>query len=374
MIVLAFDTAMAGCSAALYDAVEERVLASRFFAMSKGHADAIAPLIREMMEEAGIGFGALGRIGVTIGPGTFTGVRTGLAMARGLGLSLDIPVVGLDTLSAIACNEAGNGTPVAVAADARRGEVYLALFSRDLRMIEPPQVLAIAEAARRLPEDPVAVMGTGAEALISAAAGRSLVRSDAGDLPRATAFIRRIANMTPEPIPPEPLYLRPPDARPQERLATRGRPSFAIQPADAGAANLLAQLHAECFDNPWTGSDMARLMAMPGAIALLASEEGEPSAFLIARQAADEAEILALGTRPFARRRGAARALMEKLESEIVHRGALALFIEVARSNVEAQRLYQALGFSNAGTRRNYYEKPGGSREDAVIMRKDLAT
>src|SRR5437762_13202812 len=96
MIILAFDTAMAGCSAAVYDAIGKRVLAERFLAMAKGHADAIAPFIRDVMEEAGIGFAELGRVGVTVGPGTFTGVRTGLAMARGFGLSLGIPVVGLE--------------------------------------------------------------------------------------------------------------------------------------------------------------------------------------------------------------------------------------------------------------------------------------
>ena len=84
MLILAFDTAMAGCSAAVYDAGRDQVLAERFLVMAKGHADTIAPLVRDIMEEAGIAFSELGRIGVTIGPGTFTGVRTGLAMARGL--------------------------------------------------------------------------------------------------------------------------------------------------------------------------------------------------------------------------------------------------------------------------------------------------
>src|SRR5947207_4853976 len=141
MIVLAFDTAMAGCSAAVYDADANRVLAERFLAMSKGHADAIAPLIRDIMEEAGTGFAELGRIGVTVGPGTFTGVRTGLAMARGFGLSLGIPVIGLDTLSAIACNLEEEDLLVAVAADARRGEIYFSLFDRDLAAAEMPSVL-----------------------------------------------------------------------------------------------------------------------------------------------------------------------------------------------------------------------------------------
>src|SRR5207247_3498969 len=119
--------------------------------MSKGHADAIAPLIREIMLEARVGFDKLGRVAVTTGPGTFTGVRTGLAMARGLALSLSIPIVGVDTLSAIACNAADYRAPVAVAADARRGEIYFALFDSQLAMMHEPAVLAASEAAQRLP-------------------------------------------------------------------------------------------------------------------------------------------------------------------------------------------------------------------------------
>ncbi len=373
MIILAFDTAMAGCSVAVYDAARDRRLAERFLLMSRGHADQIAPLVRDVIKEAAIGFAELGLIGVTVGPGTFTGVRTGLAMARGLGLALGIPVIGMDTLAAIACNVSPADMPIVVAADARRGEVYFGLFDQEMTSRHAPTVLSAQEAAKRLPEGPITVLGTAAQALMDAAATKLLIRSSAGDLPRASAFIARMAAMKPPAEPPEPLYLRPPDAKPQERPASK--PSvYTIEPAGAGAASLLAALHAECFDNPWGAADMARLMAMPGATALLASEAGEPCAFLIARQAADEVEILTLGTRPHARLRGAARALFERLQSEIVQRGARALFIEVAKTNEAALHLYHRLGFINAGARAGYYERTGGRREDAVVMRKDLAT
>jgi tRNA threonylcarbamoyladenosine biosynthesis protein TsaB len=371
MIVLAFDTAMSGCSAALYDSEGERVLAERHMVLPKGHADVIAPLIREIMEESGVGFGNLGLIGVTIGPGTFTGLRTGLAMARGLGLSLAIPIAGIDTLTAIACNAEKELAPVAVAADARRGDVYYALFGRDLSRLQEPAVLPVAEAARRLPGGPINVIGSGAQALIAAAPTRQAVRSGAGDLPQAGTFIRRLARSEPASTPPEPLYLRPPDARPQLRPGWL-RQRWMIEQADVGTAGLIAALHAECFDNPWPASDIARLMAMPGAVTLLASAEGEPCAFLIGRQAAGEAEILTLGTRPFARRQGAARALVEELRNVLAAAGTDLLFIEVASNNEPAQRLYSGLGFANVGRRKHYYEKPGGPSEDAIILRRNF--
>jgi tRNA threonylcarbamoyl adenosine modification protein YeaZ len=371
MIVLALDTSMAGCSAALYDSAEGRLLADRFSLVQKGHGDLIAPLIRGLMEDARITFSELGRIGVTVGPGSFTGVRTGLAMARGFGLTLGIPVVGLDTLLAIACNAADWAAPLVVAADARRSQVYFASFGPGLRLEDGPMVLALDEAATRIPLGNVAVLGTGADALIEASSRKDLVRLHAGDLPRAGTFVEWIAAMEPGGLPPEPVYLRPPDARPQERPLPR-RCKFTLEQAGAEAAALLAAIHAECFDNPWSMADMARLMGAPGTVALIASQGGEPCAFLLARQAADEAEIIAIGTRPFARRQGAAVLLIDELVSRMAESGARSLFIEAAIGNEAAQALYRRSGFERQGVRRGYYQRLGGEREDAVVMRKAL--
>ncbi|MFL5259627.1 MAG: tRNA (adenosine(37)-N6)-threonylcarbamoyltransferase complex dimerization subunit type 1 TsaB [Hyphomicrobiales bacterium] len=373
MIVLALDTSMAGCSVALYDAAQARLIADRFSFVQKGHADLIAPLVRELMNEAGLTFPELGCIGVTVGPGSFTGVRTGLAMARGLGLALGIPVVGLDTLSAIACNTVDRGASLVVAADARRSQVYYASFGPGLRLEDGPVVLGLDEALMRLPKSEAAILGTGADALIEASSRSDLIRLQRGDLPRAGAFAGRIAEMEPRGDPPEPLYLRPPDARPQERLIP-GRRDFNIEYAGPEAAALFAAMHAECFDNPWSTADMARLMGMPGAVALFASRKEEPCAFLLARQAADEAEIIAIGTRPFARRQGAAALLIDGLVSRMAECGARSLFIEAGCGNEAAQALYRRSGFETKGVRRGYYQRPGGELEDALVMRKVLLT
>src|SRR4051812_35357837 len=119
MKLLALDTAMGACSVAIHHSGWD-VLAKAFVAMDRGHAEAIAPMVRDVMAQAHISFGELDRIVVTVGPGTFTGVRIGLAMARGLGLALDIPVVGIDTLTAISVNLTEDGLPALVASDARR--------------------------------------------------------------------------------------------------------------------------------------------------------------------------------------------------------------------------------------------------------------
>ena len=366
-MLLAFDTSMAACSAAVYDAAQNRVLAARFAVMERGHADALAPMIKAVMDEAGIAFSRLDRIGVTRGPGTFTGVRTGIAMARGLALALDRRIAAIDTLIAIAANAPGGTASLVIAADARRGEVYFSPAPG-----AAPVVLPVAEAVHRLPAGQSFILGTGAEALIAAAPQGRLIRLPAGDMPDARNFAALCATHPVSNDPPEPLYLRPPDAKPQHQGVKPGT-HITIRQASVSEAQILSALHAECFDNAWSPSEFAKLMAMPGAATYLALEGDEPLAFLLARQAAGEAEILTIGTRPFARRRGIAKKLMSHLAHELRQVGLVQLFIEVAADNGAARALYEREDFAVTGKRKAYYEKPGGQREDAIVMMKALA-
>ncbi|HTN98591.1 MAG TPA: tRNA (adenosine(37)-N6)-threonylcarbamoyltransferase complex dimerization subunit type 1 TsaB [Nordella sp.] len=366
-MLLVFDTSMAACSAAAYDMAQGRVLAARFTLMERGHADALAPMIKEVMDEAGIAFADLTRIGVTLGPGTFTGVRTGIAMARGLALALDLKVTVLDTLTAIAANAPPDKTPLVIAADARRDEIYF----RGASPGDAPMVLPVAEAVHRLPEGRSFVLGSGAEALVALAPPGRLIRLTPGDMPDARNFAPLCAILPVAETPPEPLYLRPPDAKPQPQAAVAAA-SVILRPASVGEAKVLAALHAECFDNAWNAAEFAKLMAMPGAHAYLAIDGDEPVAFLLARRAADEAEILTIGTRPFARRRGIAKTLLSHLADDLRQAGLARLFIEVAADNGAARALYAEQAFAVTGRRKAYYEKPGGQREDAIVMMKAL--
>jgi len=365
-MLLVFDTSMAACSAAVYDTAPGRVRAYRFAVMERGHADALAPMIKSVMEEAGIAFADLACIGVTRGPGTFTGVRTGIAMARGLALALDRKIAAIDTLSAIAANAPKGKTPLVIAADARRDEIYFSTESA------APVVLPLTEAVHRLPAGQSFILGTGAEALIAAAPPGKLIRLTAGDLPDARNFAALCAAHPLSDNPPEPLYLRPPDAKPQHQ-AMMSPAQVMIRQASVEEAQVLSALHADCFDNAWSPSEFAKLMAMPGAITYLALEGDEPLAFLLARQAAGEAEILTIGTRPFARRRGIAKKLMSHLTHELREAGLTQLFIEVAAGNGAARALYERQDFTVTGNRKAYYERPGGRHEDAIVMMKALA-
>ncbi len=363
MKLLVLDTAMAACSVAVHQPGE--VLAKAFATMERGHAEAIAPMVRDVMGEAGIPFSGLDRIAVTVGPGTFTGVRIGLAMARGLGLALGIPVIGIDTLSAIGANVIETDTPVLVASDARRQEIYAALFDGSGKILHQPTVISIEACLQLLPEGPLLVLGTAAEAVIAASARPDLIRSSAGDVPNAAYFGRTAFSLPVTGGMPIPVYLRAPDAKPHTAIGLR------IRPAGIAEAEIFANLHAECFDTPWRAKEFSQLLAMPGAAAALAVEADEPLGFILTRSAADEAEIITLGIRPGAQRRGIAKVLVNHQITE-QFKNVRACFIEVGISNSAARALYVSCGFTEAGTRRAYYERSNGPREDAVIMRKVL--
>src|SRR5580658_2577328 len=102
MRVLAIDTALAACSAAILDTAHGGIVVSASLPMTRGHAEALIPLLGRITAEARMAFRDFDRIVVTTGPGSFTGLRVGIAAARGIALSIGKPAVGLSTLSAYA--------------------------------------------------------------------------------------------------------------------------------------------------------------------------------------------------------------------------------------------------------------------------------
>jgi tRNA threonylcarbamoyladenosine biosynthesis protein TsaB len=206
MIVLGLDTCLSACSVAVRDG--ERVLAWNSEVMARGHQERLAPMAQRVMAEAGLAFPQLERIGVTVGPGSFTGLRIGLAFAKGLGSALGAPVVGVGTLEALAADIGGL---VFAAIDARRGQVYVQGFD-DGRALTAPDALAATSAAAWMMElamgRPLTVVGSGAALLAELAPGAEVMAKDGAD----ARLVARLAQDR-SPNPPTPLYLRAPDAK-----------------------------------------------------------------------------------------------------------------------------------------------------------------
>lgn len=212
MRVLILDTALGACQAGLFD--EETPLAVLERPMEQGGMERIAGLTRELMQAAGTGFDAIDRIGVTAGPGSFTGLRVGLAFAQGLGAALARPVIGLSSLDGLAASTATEGVVMAVI-DARRGQVYARAF-RDGSPLGAPEALDLDQAqvqARALGAG-LRLVGSGAP-LVAEGLDRAEIVALAAPSPTALARLTRMAD--PETAPPRPLYLRAPDAKPSTR-------------------------------------------------------------------------------------------------------------------------------------------------------------
>ena len=111
-------------------------------------------------------------------------------MARGLGVALNIPIIGINSLAAIAANETVKNIPIVVAVDARAGEIYFASYDQSGHEVTAPAVVALAEAHKFMPSHSVRMLGTAADLLLNKMDGHHNLRSDAGDLPIAENFVR----------------------------------------------------------------------------------------------------------------------------------------------------------------------------------------
>lgn len=148
----------------------------------------------------------------------------------------------------------------------------------------------------------------------------------------------------------------------------------AIRPVGLPHLSVLAALHAEAFEDAWSESSIGELMAMSGALALLAELDSEGAlGFLLCRQAGSEWEVLTLAVRPAARRRGIGTALVAALCAAAEAAGGEAVILEVALDNDGARLLYDRCGFVEVGRRPAYYARPGARSVDALVLRRALA-
>jgi tRNA threonylcarbamoyl adenosine modification protein YeaZ len=228
MILLAIDTAANLCAACVYDSVAGRELGRAVLDIGKGHAERLIGVIETALASATKAYSDLDRIGVAVGPGSFTGVRVGVATARGLALALGIPAVGVDTLEALAAEARQKFPDRAILAviDGRRGDLYCAAYAPDGAVLTAPAAVSTAEAVALARRFEAALAGNGSDAVLAEAGDSSPL--DTG-LRRATAdiafYARRAEANEASGEKPKPLYLRGADARPQSGFALKRAPN-----------------------------------------------------------------------------------------------------------------------------------------------------
>jgi tRNA threonylcarbamoyladenosine biosynthesis protein TsaB len=218
MLILAIDTALDACAAAVLDTASNKMIAQESQAMKRGHAEALMPLVARVMKQAGIAFAALDRIAATTGPGSFTGLRVGLSAARGIALAANKPVVGITTLAAYAAphvSEHGEH-PIISVIDARHDHVYLQVVSGRGESLVTPRVAPMAEALAASRFGAPHLAGNAANLVAErwpkeAPAPAKVDQQAAPDI----AWVAWLAAaVDPQVATPRPLYLRAPDAKP----------------------------------------------------------------------------------------------------------------------------------------------------------------
>lgn len=219
MIVLAIDTALDYCAAAVLDAGAMKMIAQETLEMKRGHAEALMPLIDRVMKASGLAYLGLDRIAVTTGPGSFTGLRVGISAARGIGLAADKPVVGLTTLSAYVTPLVAEKQeqPIIAAIDARHDHVYFQVVAGNGAALMRPAVAPIEDTFAASRFGALRMVGNAAKLLAdrwpkSATAPAAVDPQPGPDI----GWVAWLGAATdPGTAPAKPFYLRPPDAKPK---------------------------------------------------------------------------------------------------------------------------------------------------------------
>ncbi len=212
-MILACDTSQQACSVALLkqngDCFEKSEV------VDVGHAEYLPLMMQEVMDDAEVKCSDLTELVVTVGPGSFIGLRVGLSFMRGLALACHLPLYGLNSLVALAVSAQEVNTEsleILSVIDARREQVYVQRFTSDLDPIEIPQIVSSEEYAKTLPEKPFLLIGTGADLIAPFLPWAQKI--DMVKYPRPSAMIKLIKLSSPLiEASPNPIYLRLADAK-----------------------------------------------------------------------------------------------------------------------------------------------------------------
>lgn len=391
MLILAFETATVPGSAAL--ARDGEVIGEIELPRDKYISEALLPAIDGLLGRAGVGPGNLDILAFAIGPGSFTGLRVGLATIKGLALVLGVPIAPVSSLCVVAsAADPKCGGVLRAVIDAGRGEVFSGVFRAEAGRVEAIEEEKRIRWADFWPEvrSGEVIAGLVPESERARAKDRGAlvdpVRPSAGGVARRAfdQIVRGIAS--PEAMDVVSIrYLKPSWAEEVlgERGAITGVVAESVKAGAGGRGITIEEMRLEdlgsvlaieksSFSNPWTMAQFKAELAAPhgASVPLVArNADGRLVGFLCGRIAAGEAEILDLAVEADRRRWGIGTRLLAAFLDKARSAGVSRVHLEVRALNTRAQLFYRRFGFQGVGRRTAYYLRP---TEDALLLALDM--
>lgn len=408
--LLALETSSSLCGVALLSRADDGAITLNVLehdAVSE-HAERMLPMVDQLLAQAGIAPGQLSAVAFGQGPGGFTGLRVACGVAQGMGFSLNIPVIPVASLLAVATRDhvaLSVPAPVQIVVqDARMGEIYLAAYQAGLSAgraswneLQAPVLLDAGQLgpwldfvanAWGLNSGPGArLLGDALQAypeLTSVAAERNWLQTGAALRADASSVARLALQRWEEggSVAPElaaPLYVRDKVAYTtlERQAGAGGNPRapeqfLVLERMQAAHLDVVAGIEAAVQAFPWTRGNFADGLNA-GYDAWVAMQSGAVVGFSMSMFAPDVAHLLVIAVDPGCQSSGVGTQLLRRCEQEAIHRGLPAIVLEVRLSNENALRFYRHRGFEQIGMRKGYYPAPDGQREDACVMQKRLA-
>ena len=370
----------------LVQGADGRTLAREVEEVGHGHTRRLTPLVARALGQAGVRPLDLRWVAVDLGPGSFTGVRVGLATAEALALASGAQILGASSLASLAHASGAQRALVVPLVPAGRRDLYAGFFRAGSRgevtLVAAPRVAPLAELLAALREA-LAVAEVKVVHFVGPGAGREqehLERAYPGSTEPAfrldglSALDLAAASLSAggprAGLPglhdaPSPCYVRPAQAEERVRHAATAGDPLTIRPMVEGDLARIAEVEREVFSDPWPAAFFRSELEQAGIHARVAELDGELAGYSMALFVAGAGHLGNLAVVPGRRRRGIARRLVQDLLERARAEDADPLSLEVRVSNFAAQGLYRAHGFRLAGLRRRYYRDTG---EDALIM------
>lgn len=376
MKILGIDSSGLSCSVAL--ASDGVLIGESYTNNKKTHSVTLLPMVEKLLEDVQVDIREIDAIAVSKGPGSFTGLRIGAATAKGLGLALDVPIIGVPTVDVLAYNMWGCKDLVCPLMDARRQQTYSGLYrftDAGMEIVKAQSALSLEDRIEEINElgFPTVFLGDGVPGFTEyihahcnvpfSFAPTHMNRQRAGALVAlAVTDSYKDEQVSADVFSPE--YLRVSQAQ-RERMEQKGK--LVVRYAIPEDAIELAKISLSSLSDAWSSDEVGASINNAHAKVFVVEEKDKQAiyGYAVLTYAADEGEIPQIAVRADKRRMGCGALMMERVQEFMREQGIKKIFLEVRASNETAKSFYQASGMKEVGVRKGFYREPS---EDAHIF------